>query len=50
LVEMGERGYERAKKLFSVERMVENTISLYNKLLEEKGLKTFQIEFGQKQK
>jgi glycosyltransferase involved in cell wall biosynthesis len=50
LVEMGERGYERAKKLFSVERMVENTISLYNKLLEEKGLKTFRIEFGQKQK
>ncbi len=39
LIKMGENGYERAKKLFSVESMVENTISLYKKLLKEKGWK-----------
>lgn len=37
-IRMGERGYERALNFFSVERMVENTISLYKRLLEEKGL------------
>jgi glycosyltransferase involved in cell wall biosynthesis len=39
LIEMGERGYERAKRLFSVERMVEQTISLYNENLKKKGMK-----------
>lgn len=38
LREMGEKGYERAKKFFSVESMIDNTISLYNQLLKEKGL------------
>ncbi len=39
VIKMGKEGYERAKKLFSVENMVEKTSSLYNILLEEKGLK-----------
>ncbi|MGQ9618626.1 MAG: glycosyltransferase family 4 protein [Candidatus Aminicenantia bacterium] len=38
LNDLGEKGYERVKNMFSVERMVENTINLYNKLLKEKGL------------
>lgn len=37
LIEMGEKGYQRVKRLFSVEIMVENTLSLYNKLLKENG-------------
>lgn len=41
LREMGERGYERAKRLFSVDAMVENTLSLYSKLLKERGLNIF---------
>lgn len=38
LIEMGEKGYQRVKRLFSVEIMVEKTLSLYNKLLKENGL------------
>ncbi len=39
LIKMGENGYERAKRIFSVEKMIENTISLYNKLLKENGFR-----------